>query len=159
MKITRTPEADAMTELILEIFHLNGQLLLEGDRLTEPLGLTSARWQVLGAVELASHPMSVAQISRRMGLSRQAVQRVANDLEGQGFINFENNPDHVRAKLIVPTKKGQKVLRKIAVIQAKWSNALAKGIGKARLIDTLEVLTEIKSRCEIMNIKPSKVEA
>lgn len=144
----RAQQANAMTNLILEIFRVNGQLLIEGDRLTKPLELTSARWQVLGAVELANYPMSVAQIGRRMGLTRQAVQRVANDLERLNFIRFENNPDHVRAKLIVPTKKGLNALSEIAVIQAKWSNDLAKGIDEARLIDAFEVLRELQSRCE-----------
>lgn len=146
--MNRASQASAMTNLILEIFRLNGQLLNEGDRLTKPLELTSARWQVLGAVGLANYPMSVAQIGRRMGLTRQAVQRVANDLKKLKFIRFENNPDHVRAKLIVPTEKGQSALNKIAVIQAKWSSDLAKGIDEERLIDALEVLRELQSHCE-----------
>jgi len=50
-----------MTNLILEIFRVNGLLLAAGDRLTRDLGLTSARWQVLGA--LAEGPLTAAQSS------------------------------------------------------------------------------------------------
>src|SRR5205814_345438 len=55
-----------VTELILEVFRLNGRLLAAGDRLVADLGLTSARWQVLGAIALASSPMPVAWIARNM---------------------------------------------------------------------------------------------
>lgn len=144
----RTLEADAMTELILEVFRLNGQLLEAGDRLTKPFGLTSARWQVLGAIELAGQPLTVPQIGRQMGISRQAVQRVANDLASLGFITFENNPDHARAKLLVPTNKGQEALIKIDIGQIEWSNDLAQGLDAARLNEALVVLREWRSRCE-----------
>ena len=45
-----TEEGGAVTQLILDVFRLNGRLLIAGDRLVGELGLTSARWQVLGAI-------------------------------------------------------------------------------------------------------------
>jgi hypothetical protein len=44
------------TELVLEIFRLNGVLLTQGDRLVDDIGLTSARWQVMGAAALSPVP-------------------------------------------------------------------------------------------------------
>lgn len=149
-----TPEAAALTDLILEVFQLNGQLLTTGDRLSKTLGLTSARWQVLGSIDLAGHPLSVAQIGRRMGVSRQAVQRVANDLEALGFVTFESNPDHIRAKLVVPTAKGRKALNRITAIQIEWSNALAKGMDAARLSEAVEVVRESRLRCVTTETTP-----
>ncbi len=153
-----TPEAAALTNLILEVFRLNGQLLIAGDRLTQPIELTSARWQVLGAINLAGHPISVAQIGRRMGITRQAVQRIANDLKALGFVTFESNPDHVRAKLVVPSTKGWEALNRINAIQIKWSNALTKDMDAARLIETVEVLRELRSRCETTETTPMNEE-
>ena len=75
----------AVTALILEAFRLNGRLLAAGDALVAGLGLTSARWQVLGAVAASPASLSVAQIARGMGLTRQAVQRLANDMERDGL--------------------------------------------------------------------------
>jgi len=79
----RTPSGEAFTRLILEAFRFNGCLLAAGDRLTQDLGLTSARWQVLGAID--EGPLPVAQISRNMGLSRQAVQRSPTNLPLAGL--------------------------------------------------------------------------
>ena len=74
----RTPKSEVLTALILEIFQLNGTLLAAGNQITKPHGMTSARWQIMGAIELAGQPLTVSQIARRMGLTRQAVQRIAN---------------------------------------------------------------------------------
>ncbi|MCP4933581.1 MAG: MarR family transcriptional regulator [bacterium] len=150
----KTSEATALTSLILEVFRLNGQLLSQGNRLTEPLGLTSARWQVLGSIKLAGHPISVAQAARRMGLTRQAVQRVANDLETLGFTRFENNPDHARAKLIVPTAKGRDALELIEKRQIEWSNKLAKGINTSLINNAVELFGELHDRCNKMETTP-----
>jgi len=96
----------AVTALILEVFRLNGHLLTAGDRLTQEIGLTSARWQVLGAIALAGAPQPVANLARTMGLTRQAVQRTANELSAAGLVEFAPNPHHQRAKLVVLTRKG-----------------------------------------------------
>ncbi len=144
----RSSEGEALTELILEIFRLNGQFLEAGDRLTAPLGLTSARWQVLGAVESEGHPLTVAQIGRRMGLSRQAVLRVVNDLEGLGFVILEDNPDHKRAKLVVLTAHCMETLRKLDEIQARWVNELAGSLSGTGIGRALKLLTQISERCE-----------
>ena len=95
---------ELFTEIVLEVFRLNRLLLDAGDALTAPVGLTSARWQVLGIVEHG--PAPVAQVARSMGLTRQSVQETANGLEAEGFIEFAPNPRHHRAKLMVMTPKG-----------------------------------------------------
>ncbi len=56
-------KGSAFTELILEVFRLNGLLLEAGDRITQPVGLSSARWQVLGVVE--HEPTPVAHVALR----------------------------------------------------------------------------------------------
>src|SRR5260221_10621052 len=86
------PRTHALTELMLEVFRLNGRLLASGDRLVAALGLTSARWQVLGAISLGGNRLPVAHIARNMGLTRQAVQRVVNELAAAGLVDFPPNP-------------------------------------------------------------------
>ena len=46
----RTPAGTALTDLILDLFRVNSLILTAGDRLVAPLGLTSARWQIVGAI-------------------------------------------------------------------------------------------------------------
>ncbi|MCK5098340.1 MAG: MarR family transcriptional regulator [Desulfobacteraceae bacterium] len=139
----RTQTGEAFTKLILETFRFNGQLIAAGDKLTKELGLTSALWQVLGAIR--ETPISIAQIARNMGLTRQSVRRSANVLMDKGFVRFDENPDHKRAKLVVPTKAGRKVLDQIKKIQVDWSNKVSDGLSVANLktlIQTMKTLSE-----------------
>src|SRR5262250_2492023 len=94
-----TPGGDALTGLVLAVFRLNGQLLAAGDGLVADLGLTSARWQVLGAIALAPSPQPVAWLARNMGLNRQGVQRLVNEMRDDGLVELHPNPHHRRAHL------------------------------------------------------------
>jgi DNA-binding MarR family transcriptional regulator len=145
-----TPEGASLTELILEVFKLNGRLLSAGDQLVAGLGLTSARWQVLGAIAFAGAPEPVANIARNMGLTRQAVQRVVNELEAEGFLTFAPNPHHQRAKLVVLSKTGAKAFQAAARRQAPWANQLARRIPARDIQTALGVVREIATRLESM---------
>jgi DNA-binding MarR family transcriptional regulator len=143
-----TEEGEAVTALILDVFRLNGRLLVAGDRLVAELGLTSARWQILGAIAYAERPETVAWHSRTMGLHRQGVQRIANELETEGIIEFRSNPHHKRARLVCLTKKGQKLFEAAIALQAPWVNALSDGLSLKDIATTKRVIDQIKSRLE-----------
>jgi DNA-binding MarR family transcriptional regulator len=145
---THTPQAEALTELILEVFRLNGRLLAVGDELAEPAGLTSARWQVIGAMALAVAPQPVANIARNMGLTRQAVQRTVNELAAEGFVTFDANPHHRRAKLVVLTKKGQAAFDAVSRLQIPWANTLGSGLATRELIGAARLLKTLTTRLE-----------
>ena len=59
-KYKHTPSGRALTDLVLELFRLNNRLLAAGDRLVAGIGLTSARWKVLGTISTAERPQPVA---------------------------------------------------------------------------------------------------
>ncbi len=121
-------KADAITDLILETFRLNGRLLVAGDALVADVGLTSARWQVLGAIALSPVPLPVAHIARNMGLTRQAVQRVVNEIEHDGLVRFEPNAHHRRAKLVLLTARGKAAYDAATERQGPWANKLSEGL-------------------------------
>lgn len=124
----RTPAGDALTDLILDLFRLNNRLLAAGDRLVADLGLTSARWQVLGAIVNVERPQPVAWLARDLGANRQNVQRIVNDLHQEGLVAFEVNPHHRRAQLVVLTDKGRQTYEASSRLQAPWVNHLVDGL-------------------------------
>ncbi|HEY9641027.1 MAG TPA: MarR family transcriptional regulator [Coleofasciculaceae cyanobacterium] len=136
----------AFTELILEVFRLNGLLLEAGDRLTHPVGLSSARWQVLGVVE--HQPTPVAHVARIMGLTRQSVQQTADALANDGFITYTDNPHHRRAKLMMITSKGRTALNYIQQRQIKWANQVAEPLSLEALETAITVLRQLEDRLE-----------
>lgn len=143
-----TPAGEAITDLIIEIFRLNGRLLVEGDRLVAGLGMTSARWQVLGAVALAPAPESVARLARNMGLNRQGVQRIVNELAEQGLVEFRPNPHHQRAKLVVLTANGAKAYADATELQVPWVNALSDGLDMPDIAAAARLLKALRQRLE-----------
>jgi len=136
----------AVSELILEIFRLNGRLLTEGDRLVSGLGLTSARWQVLGAIDLSPAPEPVARLARTMGLQRQGVQRIVNELAEEGLVAFAENPHHRRAKLVVMTDKGRETYAAAQRLQAPWVKALTQGLEVDDILAARQVLETLRTR-------------
>ncbi len=140
--------AAAVTELILESFRLNGRLLAAGDALVGDLGLTSARWQVLGAVAMSPVPLPVAHIARNMGLSRQNVQRIVNELEAQGVLRFAPNPHHQRAKLVLLTERGRGLYEAAAERQGPWAAALARGLPPEDIEAATALLRTLRDRLE-----------
>ena len=105
------------TELVLEVFRFNGRLVFVGDRMTKALGLSTARWQTLGAMALSEQPLTVAEIARNMGLQRQSVQRTVNMLVSSGMVATHENPNHQRARLVLFTKKGRAAYEEMVAIQ------------------------------------------
>jgi DNA-binding MarR family transcriptional regulator len=148
-----------LTDLILETFRLNGELLTAGDRLVADLRLTSARWQVLGAMGMASTALPVAHIARNMGLSRQAVQRLVNELAAQDLVRFAPNPHHQRAKLVVMTAEGKAVFDAAMARQGPWADTLATGLAAAEVDTALRVLRTIRERLQSQNdLKPRETD-
>jgi DNA-binding MarR family transcriptional regulator len=138
----------AITDLILETFRLNGRLLAAGDTLVADLGLTSARWQVLGAIALSPAPLPIAHLARNMGLTRQGVQRIANELAAANLVHFAPNPHHQRAKLVLLTDEGRAVYAAAAERQRPWAQALAEGLSVDAVQDAISVLRSIRRKLE-----------
>lgn len=144
----RTPDGEAATKVILSTFRANGLLLSAGDALTADADLTSARWQVLGAIALAERPLTVPQIARRMGLTRQSVHATVKRLVDDGMLELAPNADHRRSQLVRLTAPGRGKYSTIEGRQTRWVNRLARGINRTDLRTTARVLDELCRRLE-----------
>ncbi|MGY4628205.1 MarR family winged helix-turn-helix transcriptional regulator [Bradyrhizobium sp. USDA 4486] len=145
-KPKRTPAGDALTDLILDLFRANGLLLTAGDRLVASLGLTSARWQILGAIVDAERPEPVAWLARNLGANRQNVQRIVNDLERDGLVVFETNPHHRRAQLVVLTDRGRQIYDAAGRLQVPWVNGLSDGLSVKEIETARRVIGVLRDR-------------
>ncbi|UWU87637.1 MarR family transcriptional regulator [Bradyrhizobium yuanmingense] len=147
-KSQRTPSGDALTNLMLDLFRLNSLLLTAGDRLVAPLGLTSARWQILGAIVQAERPQPVAWLARDLGGNRQNVQRIVNDLHAEGLVAFEANPHHRRAQLVVLTDKGRRAFDAAMALQMPWVNSLSEGLAVKDLQRVHRIVAALRNKLE-----------
>jgi len=144
----RTDAGWAATDVVLRVFRANGLLLAAGDELAAREGLTSARWQVLGAVALAGRPLTVPQIARAMGLTRQSVHGTVARLRADGLLESAPNPYHRRSRLVRLTGAGERSYEAMERRQAVWVNRLSAGVRKADIELAAGVLDELCARLE-----------
>lgn len=90
--------------LIADVYELAGRSRRSSAAIAAAVGQTTARWHVLSV--FSSDPMTVADGARRLGLARQSVQRVVNELRAEGLLAATDNPDHRSAALIGTTAAG-----------------------------------------------------
>ncbi len=144
-----TVNGQLYTDIALEVFKLGGLLVVEGDELTKDLGLTSARWKVLGALALTDSPKTVSQIAHFMGQTRQGVQRISDAMVAAGFMVYEDNPRHKRAKLVALTPKGKLAYQAIDQKQIPWANKKSNDISAEEMTIALQVLKTMSSGLEV----------
>ncbi len=138
-----TPEGQLFTEVVLEVFKLSGSLVAEGDKITSVHGLSSARWKVLGALTNSEEPITVPQIARSMGQTRQAVQRLVEVMHDDDLLELHDNPNHKRAKLVALSEKGKKASLAIMKDQIPWANNCADQLDAKELKTTLSTLKKL----------------
>jgi DNA-binding MarR family transcriptional regulator len=136
-----TAAGAALTDVILTIFRLNGRLMDVAQELAAEGGLTAAWWQVLGGV--LDEPRTVAAIGRRMGMTRQGVQRVADLLVERGLAEYRPNPAHRRAKLLACTEAGYWAVRQITLVQHPWAERVGVAVGADELRTVLATLRRL----------------
>ncbi len=85
-------------------------------------GATRATWRVLAAAVGQGH--TVPQLARRLGVKRQSVQRLADQLVETGRARYVTNPDHRRSPLLKLTESGEAALKTLQRELADWESDL-----------------------------------
>ena len=140
MKLTKPEKLTAVT---LAVFRLNGLLIEWGNRFCQPHGLTSARWQVMGALALAPQAPTIPQIAAAMGVTRQGVLKQMNLLAEEGLVEPLPNPLHKRSPRYALTKKGQAAYQTLDQRWREHVRGLAGGVSAADLDGALHVLSAL----------------
>lgn len=131
---------EKLTAVTLAVFRLNGLLIEWGNRFCQPHGLTSARWQVMGALALVPQAPTIPQIAAAMGVTRQGVLKQMNLLVEEGLAAPLPNPLHKRSPLYALTKQGQAAYQALDQHWREHVRGLAGGVNAADLDGALRVL-------------------
>ena len=143
-----SPKRKLFLDLVRAIFRLNGLLLADGDRMAEGVGLTSARWKVIGIVALTGAGVTVPGIARALGQSRQAVQRITDVMQTDGLVHYEPNPRHKRSSLVQLTDHGQQVYNKLRSVQDPWAIGHTEDTYVEELESALRLMQRLINRME-----------
>lgn len=146
--VGHSPKRMLFLDLVLSVFRLNGLLVAEGDAMTEDLGLTSARWKVIGVVALSTAGLTVPGIARVLGQSRQAVQRITDVMAQDGLITYEPNPKHKRSVLVLLTDGGKSAYHALREVQDPWAIRNTEDIPIEELETSLRLVRRLIQRLD-----------
>jgi DNA-binding MarR family transcriptional regulator len=104
-------EPSLMPLIVADTYELAGRFRERGEAIARSIGQTQARWQVMSVA--SGGPHTVPQIARRLGVSRQNVQRIADALVRENWARFERNPDHSGSPFLVLGERGRVALAEI----------------------------------------------
>src|SRR5262245_50115913 len=113
--------------LVADIFEAAGVLRRSGERIARRVGQTQSRWQTISAASVPGQ--TVPAIARRLGVTRQAVQVVVNDLARDQLVRLVPNPVHRRSPFVALTPQGRRVLAGLTEAASTANQALADRIG------------------------------
>lgn len=106
-----SPEVEAYRLLVADVYELAGLSRARSEATARAHGHTAARWHVLSV--LSEERLTVAAAARRLGLARQSVQRVADDLVTTGHLDAVPDPADRRAPLVGVTDAGRELLARL----------------------------------------------
>jgi len=140
--------AHQFIRLLDELARTRGRTAAAFRDLRAQSGLTEVENVVLTAVTGATRPPTVPQIGRSLGHPRQVIQRAADTLVARGLIAWRDNPDHKRARLLVPTATGEAMRRQNDLAGLERARRLAGSIDPALLAATVAGLHTIRAAIE-----------
>lgn len=144
-----TPRDDQALEvslLVADLYEAAGAARRRGERLAATAGQTQARWQLLSVA--SEGDWTVPRIAHRLGVSRQAVQRVADELRADGLVAAESNPYHRRSPLIRLTPAGHEALAAISAAARGWNGELARALDPGDVAAARRVLRALVDAAE-----------
>lgn len=70
-------------------------------------------WGLLRLVDEGG-PVTMAEVARSRGVTRQYIQKLANELIGSGYLQLVDNPKHRRSGLLTLTPAGRRHLERMS---------------------------------------------
>lgn len=142
-----TPEAERLDSLIVEVRTAFHRLKAVSDQMHRDLGITAAMRAVMETVA-DDGPMTVPQIARARGVSRQHIQTSVDSLAATGLVGLKENPAHRRSPLVVLTRRGKSVFREIRRRERAVLEALAGGLPARRITAARATLQTLNARLQ-----------
>lgn len=112
---------------IADLYEVAGRLRRSGDDLARPLGQSQARWQVLSVASAGT--WTVPRVAERLGVTRQNVQRITDDLCSGGLAELVPNERHARSPIVRVTAEGRRVLDRLTKRAVEFDALVGEAIG------------------------------
>jgi DNA-binding MarR family transcriptional regulator len=99
-------KAEATAELMLEVAHCFFRIRALGQKIGLITTWGGGAFGFMRSLAILG-PLTVPQIAQMRPTSRQRMQRLADELASDGLVEFVENPNHRRSKLVQLTREGE----------------------------------------------------
>ncbi|MDO7842236.1 MarR family winged helix-turn-helix transcriptional regulator [Sphingomonas immobilis] len=134
-----------LIQFLDEIARARGRMAVAFRDIRAMHGLTEVENVVLTAVTGARQLPTVPQIGRSLDHPRQVIQRAADALVARGLIEWHDNPDHKRARLLAPTEEGTRLRHLADLAGIARAEQLAEGIDADMLATVVAGLRTVRA--------------
>jgi DNA-binding MarR family transcriptional regulator len=147
----KTPASNAFTDLIRAVLRTNATVQKSGTRLMRGTGITNARWQLLSKLFALDRRVTVSELVRHLGVTRQAIQRLADDMARDGLVEFVKNPGDARAMHLLLTEAGKARYDEAQECEWQWTNVIAQDFDTRQITDAAALLEAITQKIQTDN--------
>lgn len=138
MAKTHTEQFQRFITLLFETSQVAAR---HGDMVCQRFGQSSARWRVLRSISKGSDTVSAA--AKATSVSRQATQRIADELAADGLIAYSSHRDH-RTQTVTLTPQGGTVVQQMSRSFSLYAEKLSAEIPPQTLLKAIETLETIR---------------
>jgi DNA-binding MarR family transcriptional regulator len=144
-------KAEAIAELMLEVAQCFFRIRALGQKTGLITSWGGGAFGFMRSLALLG-PLTVPQIAQMRPTSRQRMQRLADELEAEGLVEFIDNPKHRRSKLARLTRKGDARYRELKARFLAIASTMGVGLGERDIRRTTEIVRQlsgdVKARSE-----------
>lgn len=142
-----TSAGEALCDVILETSNTFFRIREVGNRFGAAVPWGGGTLGLLQTLRMQG-PHTVPEIARTRPVARQHIQKLANDLAAQGLIEFVDNPERQRSKLLRLTRKGEELFDQVYSRLLSFAEEAAKDLDATALRATADGLKKVRERLE-----------
>jgi DNA-binding MarR family transcriptional regulator len=135
-----------MRQLLLRASRIVNRHVVEGLHVRGYSNLRATHTTLLSNIDLAGSTVTAA--AERAGISKQAMGRLATELEEAGYIAVRRDPADARARMLHLTKSGMRLMLDSLRVMTKLQDDYAQLVGIDQLAAVLDGLEKFVIRSE-----------
>jgi len=142
-----TGRGEAIADLMLEVAQFFFRLRAVGQRTGLITGWGGGAFGFMRSLALIG-PLTVPRIAQMRPTSRQRMQRLADELATEGFVEFIDNPRHRRSKLVRLTRKGDTRYRELSARFLAIASTMGAELSEADIRKTTEIVRQLSDEAK-----------
>ncbi|HEX5748823.1 MAG TPA: MarR family transcriptional regulator [Archangium sp.] len=142
----------ALRTLGRRLHEASAGLMVLGDRVLAPLGVTAAQWKVLAALE-ADGPRRISDLVSSLRLDQAGTSRLVDRLERAGFVTRRPSKEDRREVRVVLTEEGAGAAARCRAVLEPLMRELTGELEDERLAAFAQVLEVFAARVETLTTR------